>query len=177
MIMMTSTRLQPWQEMEMARRQFNQLFNELMPTREASWSPAIEFHTTEAGYTVRVQLPGIKAEDIDVQVGRDAIAISGERKFEQTDAKGFRSEFRYGKFRRVLTLPAPVQNDQVKADFADGILTLTLPRLQAVKPAVVKLNLAGTTEPAIAPQEEATAPEAPQTEAAPEADTADVWNS
>jgi HSP20 family protein len=161
MIMMTSTRLQPWQEMEIARRQFNQLFNELMPTREATWTPAIEFNSTEEAFTVRVQLPGIKAEDVEVQVAQDTIAISGERKFEQTDAKGFRSEFRYGKFRRVLSLPAAVQNDQVKAEFVDGILTLTLPRLQAVKPAIVKLNLVGTTETAIAP----------------EAETADVWNS
>lgn len=172
--MMTSTRLTPWQEMELARRQFNQLFNELMPTREAMWTPAIEFNATEDGFTVRVQLPGIKAEDVDVQVSQDTIAITGERKFEQTDAKGFRSEFRYGKFRRVLTLPAAVQNDQVTAEFVDGILTLTLPRLQAVKPAVVKLNLAGTAQEAIAPQEAA---DVPQTEAAPEAETADVWNS
>ncbi|MBD2079035.1 Hsp20/alpha crystallin family protein [Leptolyngbya sp. DQ-M1] len=169
---MTSTRLQPWQEMELARRQFNQLFNELMPTREATWTPAIEFNSSDDAFTVRVQLPGIKAEDVEVQVGRDAIAISGERKFEQTDTKGFRSEFRYGKFHRVITLPAAVQNDQVKAEFVDGILTLTLPRYQAVKPAVVKLNLTGTTEAAIAPQAEA-APEAPQAEA----ETADVWNS
>lgn len=172
MTMMTSTRLQPWQEMEMARRQFNQIFNELMPTREATWTPAVEFSSSDDAFTVRVQLPGIKAEDVEVQVGHDAIAISGERKFEQTDAKGFRSEFRYGKFRRVLTLPAAVQNDQVKAEFNDGILTLTLPRYQAVKPAVVKLNLTGTTEAAIAPQAEA-APEVPQAEA----ETADVWNS
>ncbi|BAU15164.1 heat shock protein Hsp20 [Leptolyngbya sp. NIES-3755] len=171
MIMLTSPRLTPWQEMELARRQFNQLFNELMPTREAMWTPAIEFNATEDAFTVRVQLPGIKAEDVEVQVAQDTIAISGDRKFEQTDAKGFRSEFQYGKFRRVLTLPAAVQNDQVKAEFVDGILTLTLPRLQAVKPAVVKLNLADTTQEAIAPQAEA--PEAPQTDA----ETADVWNS
>lgn len=178
--MMTSTRLQPWQEMEMARRQFNHIFNELMPTREAIWTPAIEFNSTEDNFIVRVQLPGIKAENVDVQVGQEAIAISGERKFEQTDVKGFRSEFRYGKFRRVITLPAAVQNDQVKAEFNDGILTLTLPRYQAVRPAVVKLNLAGTSEAAfapqpeaIAPQQEVTTPEASQTEA----ETADVWNS
>ncbi len=174
--MMTSTRLQPWQEMEMARRQFNHIFNELMPTREATWTPAIEFNSTEDGFIVRVQLPGINAEDVEVQVGQDAIAISGERKFEQTDAKGFRSEFRYGKFRRVLSLPAAVQNDQVEADFNNGILTLNLPRLQAVKPAVVKLNLAGS-EAAVASLHGVSAPEAPQTEAAPEAETADVWNS
>ena len=175
MIMMTSTRLQPWQEIEMARRQFNHLFNELMPTRETTWTPAIEFDSTEDAFTLRVQLPGIHAEDVEVQVAQDTIAISGERKFEQTDAKGFRSEFRYGKFRRVMTLPAAVQNDQVKADFNSGILTLTLPRLQAVKPAVVKLNLTGTSEAAIAPQHKVADPDAPQTEIPSE--TGDLWNS
>ena len=160
--MMTSTRLQPWQEMELARRQFNHIFNELMPTREAVWTPAIEFMTHEDAFTLRVQLPGIAAENVEVQVTQDKIAISGDR--TQPEAQGVRSEFRYGKFRRVISLPAAVQNDQVKAEFNDGILTLTLPRLQAVKPTIVKLNLAGTSETTVAP-------EAPQTE------TADVWNS
>ncbi len=164
--MITSTRLQPWQEMEIARRQFNHIFNELMPTREAVWTPAIEFMTTEDAFTLRVQLPGVNAENVEVQVSQDTIAISGDR--TQPETKGLRSEFRYGKFRRVISLPAAVQNDQVKAEFEDGILTLTLPRLQAVKPAIVKLNLTGTTAQA------ALAPEA-QSDAAPE--TADVWNS
>ena len=166
--MMTSTRLQPWQEMEMARRQFNQIFNELMPVREATWAPAIEFMTTENAFVLRVQLPGAAAENVEVQVAQDTIAISGERKFEQAEAKGFRSEFRYGKFRRVISLPAAVQNDQVKADFNDGLLTLTLPRLQAVKPAIVTLNLTGATpEAALAPDV--------QDETAPE--TADAWSN
>ncbi|BAS55823.1 MULTISPECIES: Hsp20/alpha crystallin family protein [Leptolyngbya] len=152
--MMTSTRLQ---EMEMARRQFNQLFSELMPTRETTWSPAIEFTATEAEFILRAQLPGIAAKDVDVQIGQDTVSISGEHKLEATEAKGLRSEFRYGKFRRVISLPAPVQNDQAKAELKDGILTLTLPRLQAVKPTIVKLNLV---------ESEAQAEE-----------TADVWNS
>jgi HSP20 family protein len=82
--MMTSTRLQ---EMEMARRQFNQLFSELMPTRETTWSPAIEFTVTEAEFILRAQLPGIPAKDVDVQIGQDTVSISGEHKLEATEAK------------------------------------------------------------------------------------------
>lgn len=175
MIMMTSTRLQPWQEMEMARRQFHHIFNELMPTRETTWTPAIEFFSTETTFIVRVQLPGIKTEDVEVQIGQNAIAISGDRKFEQLDAKGFRSEFRYGKFHRMITLPAAVQNDQVHADFTNGILTLTLPRYQAVKPAVVKLNLAEIPEATTASHAGVAAPSASQAALEPEA--VDVWNS
>jgi HSP20 family protein len=178
--MMMLTRWQPWQEMEAARRQFDQLFNELVPSRSAAtWTPAIELMSNDAGFTVRAQLPGIDANDLDVQVGRNAISISGEHKFEnKTEEKGFvRSEFRYGNFRRVIGLPAPVQNDQVKAEFKDGVLTLTLPRLQAVQPSVVKLNLTESAPANLAeaaPQAEAL--ESTPADAEPTApETSDVW--
>lgn len=151
--MMTLTRWNPWQEMETVRRQMDQLFTELTPAREATWTPAIELSTNETEFILRAQLPGIDAKDLDVQVGQKAVAIAGEHKFEnKTEENGyFRSEFRYGKFHRVIPLPAEVQNDQVKADFKDGILTLTLPRVQAVKPSVVKVNLTEVAAPQEAP--------------------------
>lgn len=164
--MMTLTRWNPWQEMETVRRQMDQLFSELTPAPEAAWTPAIELSTNETELILRAQLPGIDAKDLDVQVGQEAVAISGEHKFEnKTEEKGyFRSEFRYGKFRRVIPLPAEVQNDQVKADFKDGILTLTLPRVQAVKPAVVKVSLTqAASQEALAPEQQS--------------ETEDVWQS
>ncbi|MBW4421750.1 MAG: Hsp20/alpha crystallin family protein [Myxacorys californica WJT36-NPBG1] len=167
---MMTLRWQPWQEMEAARRQFDRMFEDLVPTREAllkseHWSPAVELASTDTEFTLRAQLPGIDAKDLDVQVGQKAVSISGEHKFEKTENNGyFRSEFRYGTFQRVIPLPAPVQNEQVKAEFKDGILTLTLPRLQAVKPSVVRVNLLGDVAPeAIAPAETAQ-PEAISTE-------------
>lgn len=180
--MMTLARWQPWQEMETLRRQFDQMFTELAPTREAThtWMPAIELTGSDTELTLRAQLPGMDAKDLEVQVGRKAIALSGEHKFEhKTELNGyFRSEFRYGRFQRVIPLPALVQNDQVKAEFKDGILTLTLPRLQAVQPSVVKVNLVEGTQPeAISPEaisaehkSEVTASEAPQAEL-----TEDAW--
>jgi len=183
-------RWQPWQEMEAARRQFDRMFEDLVPAREAllkseHWSPAIELASTDTEFTLRAQLPGIDAKNLDVQVGQKAVSISGEHKFEKTENNDyFRSEFRYGTFQRVIPLPAPVQNEQVKAEFKDGILTLTLPRLQAVKPSVVKVNLLGDVAPeAIAPAETAQ-PEAISTErnSASTADattetTGDAWQS
>ena len=76
------------------------------------------------------------------------MALSGEHKAEtKTEENGFfRSEFRYGRFQRVISLPSPVENDRVTADFKDGILTLTLPKVQAVRPSVVTLNLTGPNE-------------------------------
>jgi HSP20 family protein len=124
--MMTLTRWQP-------------LIDEVMPVREVarSLTPAIELTTTADAFTLRAQLPGIDLKDVEVQVSRRAIALSGET---QPASTGY-SEFRYGKFRRVIPLPAPVQPDQVQSNFKDGILTLTLPRLKPVQPTVVKLNL------------------------------------
>jgi len=168
--MMTLVNWQPWQEMEAMRRQFDRVFEDLAtPKRtEPTWQPAVELKSNETEFVLRVQLPGINAKDLDVKIGRSGVALSGEHKAENTtDENGFfRSEFRYGKFQRVISLPSPVQNDQVKADFKDGVLTLTLPKVQAVRPSVVTLNLAELDEVAIS--EDTIAPAA-----TPE--TGDVW--
>jgi HSP20 family protein len=108
------------------------------------WTPAIELKDNENEIVLRAQLPGMDAKDLDVQVTREAVSIAGEHRQEQkTEEKGFfRSEFRYGKFQRVIPLPVAVQNDQVKAAYKDGVLTLTLPKVVEVRNPVVKLNLA-----------------------------------
>jgi HSP20 family protein len=76
-------------------------------------------------------------------VTREAVAIAGEHRYEKkAEDKGlFRTEFRYGKFQRVIPLPVAVQNDQVQAEFKDGILTLTLPKVTEARRQVVKVNL------------------------------------
>lgn len=149
---MAIIRWQPWQEFDVLRRQFDDLFDELAPISRATgkvnghaWSPAIELKSTDEALTLRVELPGINANDLDVQVTREAVSISGEYKSEtKTEDKEHqvhRSEFRYGSFQRVIPLPTAIQNDQVKAEFKDGILTLTLPKVEAEKPKVVKVSL------------------------------------
>lgn len=154
---MTLIRWQPWQEFDVLRRQFDDLFDELAPisrvtgktNAQHNWSPAIELKSTNDAVVLRAELPGISAENLDVQVSREAVSITGEYKSEtKTEDKEhhvYRSEFRYGSFQRVIPLPVAVQNDQVKAEFKDGILTLTLPKVEAEKPKVVKLNLAEAT--------------------------------
>ncbi len=148
---MTLIRWQPWQEVDTLRHQLDQLFDELSPvarntglrTNGTHWNPAIELKNTETEVILRVELPGIEAKDLDVQVSRDTVSIAGEYKAEtKTEThQVIRSEFRYGSFKRVISLPNAVQNDQVQAEFKDGILTLTLPKLEADRPKVVKVNL------------------------------------
>jgi HSP20 family protein len=144
---------QPFTEIENIRQQIDKVFDQRATTRdnsEATWMPALELADAGDNFVLKAQLPGIDPKDIDVQVTREAISISGERRYENTDEKSryVRSEFRYGKFHRVLPLPAHIQNDSVQAEYKDGILTLTLPKVTEARNKVVKINLAqlaGTT--------------------------------
>jgi HSP20 family protein len=85
----------------------------------------------------------MEAKDLDVHVTAEAVSISGERQSEMhSEDKGVtRSEFRYGQFRRVIPLPTPIQNDKVQADYKNGILSLILPKVEAEKTKVVKVNI------------------------------------
>jgi HSP20 family protein len=149
---MALIRWQPFQEIETLRRQMDQMFDEVVGSERQSaisWKPAIELQDTEDNLVLRAEIPGVDGKDINVQVTREAVAISGEHRFEKkTEEKGFfRSEFRYGNFQRVIPLPVAIQNEQVKADFKDGILTLTLPKVTEARRTVVKLNLGDSTSP------------------------------
>jgi HSP20 family protein len=149
---------QPFTEIETIRQQLDKVFDQLATTRDNSqvaWMPAVEFVDAGDNFILKAQLPGINPKDIDVQVTPEAISISGERRYENTDEKSgyVRSEFRYGKFHRVLPLPAHIQNDSVQADYKDGILMLTLPKVTEARNKVVKINLAqiagASTNPAL----------------------------
>ncbi|NES80341.1 MAG: Hsp20/alpha crystallin family protein, partial [Moorea sp. SIO2B7] len=96
---------------------------------------------------LRAEVPGIEAKDLDIDVSRNSVIIKGENRYEKKVAeKGFfRSEFRYGNFERVIDLPVEIENDQVKAEFKNGILTLNLPKVEAERHRVVKVNLTEST--------------------------------
>ncbi len=159
---MALIRWQPFQEVEALRHQMDQVFNELAATERYStnWKPAVELQDTDENLVLRAELPGIEGKNINIQVTREAVAISGEHRYQKkAEDKGvFRSEFRYGKFQRVISLPVAIQNDQAKADFNNGILTLTLPKVTEARRTVVKLNLAQGNTAAPQLDEKAAAP-------------------
>jgi HSP20 family protein len=101
---------------------------------------------TQEAIHLKLEVPGIEAKDLDVQVTENAVSISGERREEtKTEENGVtKSEFHYGKFHRVIPLPARIQNTQVQAEYKDGILSLTLPKSEEEKNKVVKVNLEQT---------------------------------
>jgi len=147
---MALIRWQPYQEIATLRRQMDQIFNEMASVNRESqvtWKPAVELKDTENNVILRTEIPGVEGKDLDIRVTREAVAIAGEHRYEKkAEERGYvRSEFRYGKFQRVIPLPVAVQNDLVQAEFKDGILTLTLPKVTEARHKVVKLNLADTT--------------------------------
>lgn len=163
---MVLVRWQPFSEMQNLRRQMDKMFEELGQVNAdltQTWTPAIELQDTNESLILRAEIPGIEGKDLDVHVTREAVSIAGETRQERkTDERGyFRSEFRYGKFQRIIPLPVPIQNDQVQAEFKNGILTLTLPKVEEVKQKVVKINL-GESKGAIAGSESS--------------ETVDVWS-
>ncbi len=146
---MTSSliRSNPFRDFYTIQRSLNHIFDELSANGNdnMSYIPSAELTETPEAYNLKLEIPGMKVEDIDIQVTKKEVSISGERKEEtQTETNGiYRSEFRYGKFRRVIPLPAEVQNTQTSATYKDGILMLTLPKAEDEKTKVVKVQVAG----------------------------------
>lgn len=147
---MALVRWNPWQEIDTLQRQMNRLFdsarvpNTTLPENKGFLRvPAAEINETADAIHLKLEVPGMEAKDLDVQVTENAVFISGERKSEtKTEEKGItRTEFSYGKFRRVIPLPARIQNSSVTAEYKDGILNLTLPKAEEEKNKVVKVNL------------------------------------
>ncbi|RCJ26974.1 heat-shock protein [Nostoc minutum NIES-26] len=145
---MAIVRWNPWREIDTLQRQINSLFEEsLVPA--TSWErgfirvPAAEISETDDAVHLKLEIPGLEAKDLDVQVTEKTVRVSGERKQEtKTEDKGVtKSEFHYGQFQRVIPLPARIQNTNVTAEYKDGILNLTLPKTEAEKNKVVKVNL------------------------------------
>lgn len=137
---------QPFDRMESLRRQLDQLFDEFKGTsaeREATWYPAIELMDTPDNLVLRVQLPGIDRNHLNIQATRDAVLIEGEHPSPQQSEsqQWLRSEFAYGKFRRLVSLPVAIETEQIQAEFQHGILTLTLPKTEQERRRVVKVNL------------------------------------
>ena len=107
------------------------------PTTElvGQWWPVLELAEKEDHVIVRAEMPGLKREDIDVSVHGNVLTLSGEKKEEAEPREGacYCSERRYGSFRRDITLPAEVDADKVEATYKDGVLTLTLPKVEEAK--------------------------------------------
>jgi len=109
----------------------------------SGWTPALDVYEDKENFIVKAELPGMKNEDIDVSLHDGSLSISGERKSEtkHKDAEVYRAERFFGRFQRTVTLPAPVAADKVKAQYKDGVLTVTLPKTEEAKPKQIDVSV------------------------------------
>lgn len=146
---MAIVRYNPWSEMNSLQRQLNRMFDDVLtPATLADFGnfskvPAAELTENEENLVLKLEVPGIQPADLNIEATAKSISISGERKSETQaeDSGKTRTEFRYGSFERVIPLPVRIQNTEVKAEYKNGILHLTLPKAEAEKNKVVKVNL------------------------------------
>ena len=145
---MALIRYQPFREFDAIQKEMNRLFDSLLSTASEgidayAFMPCAEMEETDDAIHLRLELPGIDPKELDVQVTTNSVSVSGERRSESRTTKDgvTRSEFRYGKFQRVIPLPVQVQNHETKADYKDGILHLTLPKAEKEKNKVFKVTL------------------------------------
>lgn len=146
------SRISPYETME---RWFEDIFRRPFPFLEPSWwprlrvtemeefTPSLDIFEENNDVVVKAELPGIKKEDIDVNVTDNTLTISGEKKHEEKVEKNnyYRVERSYGSFTRSVTLPTEVQTDKVKASFKDGILEIRAPRTEESKRKEMKVKI------------------------------------
>ena len=106
------------------------------------WKPPVELSEQNGNYILKAEIPGVNKEDIEVEVGDDFVGIKTEFK-EQHEEKSenvYRSEFKYGKFARNIPLPSEIDNTQAKAEYKDGILTITAPKCKEEQQRIKKIK-------------------------------------
>jgi HSP20 family protein len=137
----------PFADLGQLRRQIDRLFDTAAPARRPAdgsrvWGPAVDMFEDEETLTVRLDLPEVDQASLDVQLADEELRITGERKWV-APAKGkcIHSERPYGQFYRAFRVGIPVQADKVSATYRDGVLSVHLPKAEAIRPRKVSVQL------------------------------------
>ena len=127
----------------------NAFANPLNIKKSSVWRPAIEVKQNDNNYKVKVQLPGIKKDNINIELDNDFMTITAEtheekeeKKEEEKNERYHTSEFRYGKYVRTISFDQPIKADDAKAKYKDGVLTITIPKqqIETNTKKVIKIN-------------------------------------
>jgi HSP20 family protein len=136
----------PFEELDRMRRDMDRLAGGLgrgmFRETRAGVFPLMNITENKDGFVVRAELPGMKADEIDISVTHDTLSISGERKIpaESEDSKYHRKEREAGKFNRIVNMPSQINTENVEASCVDGILTVVLPKAEEVKPKQINIK-------------------------------------
>lgn len=131
----------PLADVEDLQRAMNRMFDEVFSdfvdgsgTRQGMWVPMVDIYETESDIHLDVELPGFKQEEIEIALDGGVLTISGERKLEEHKDRNYhRAERNYGRFQRTFQLPTTVDDEKVKAELKNGVLSITVPKRQEAR--------------------------------------------
>jgi HSP20 family protein len=130
------------------QEQINRVFGDVLErageeSNLTPWAPAVDIFETEHELVVKADLPDVNPQDLDIRVENNILTIRGERKFEKNvnEDNYLRVERTYGPFSRSFSLANSVTSEAIKADYQDGVLTLSIPKREEAKPKQIKVNV------------------------------------
>ncbi len=145
---MAITRWSPVREMATLQDRVNSLFQDFagdgQAVTAASFAPAVDVYENGEKVVLKLDLPGIKEQDLDIRVENQTLSVRGERKFESEEKEEnfHRIERRYGSFYRSFSLPTTVDTENVGASYKDGVLKLELKKKASAQPRQIKIGAA-----------------------------------
>lgn len=143
---MLINRWDPFRDLSVLQDRINRIFNETArgegeSTGGRTWAPVVDIMETGSDLVIRAEIPGMSRDDIDIEVTDESLTIKGDRKFDESEKDNYlRVERPYGPFQRSFTIGVPVQADKVSAKYRDGILEVTVPKAEEVKPKKITIN-------------------------------------
>ena len=148
---MVVTRWDPFRELASLQNRVNSLFQDYSRTNQdelstaASFVPAVDVYEDEHKVTLKLEIPGVNQEEVDVRLENNTLTVRGERKFEKEEKEEnfHRIERRYGNFVRSFTLPNTIDTEKVNASYENGVLKIELSKRAEAKPKQIKVNVSG----------------------------------
>jgi HSP20 family protein len=144
----TMERWEPFRNLADIQGEVNRLFDTFTgrgvagPTAR-TWAPAVDMWETKDDLVLSVELPGVREKEVSVSITGDLLSVKGQRRWEHEakDENVLHVERMYGAFERLVQLPFAVQSDKVRATYRDGLLEITLPKAEEVKPKEIKIDI------------------------------------
>lgn len=133
-----------WDELSTMRNEFDRMLGHRDASVTTPWCPVVDVHETKDELVFHAELPGMASDDVEVSVENGVLTISGEKKQEVEEGEEKTDyhlvERRYGRFERRFSLPRTVDAERVSAEFANGVLTIQLPKAEAAKPRKIEVK-------------------------------------
>jgi len=147
---MAITRWKPFRDVVSVQDEMNRLFEDIFGHRPArvhctngDWNPSVDVIEDQDSVVVKAEMPGMKKDDVKISVQDNVLTLKGEKKQEkeEKEADCHRIERSYGSFCRSFQLPTAVRTDKIKASYKDGVLSITLPKTEEVKPKEIPISI------------------------------------